>query len=156
MYHAYEEYLTELNEIKDRMYRVAYLYLRNETAALEAVDEAVFLSCKSIKKLKQPEYFKTWITRILINVCKKELRRLKRIETVDVFLEQGYVDYDSLPLKDAIAKLPQELQIIINLRYFNDFTLVETASILKLPQGTVATRQRKALSLLRLELEDEQ
>ena len=35
------------------------------------------------------------------------------------------------------------------------FALVETADILKLPQGTVATRQRRALSLLRLELEVE-
>ncbi len=65
------------------------------------------------------------------------------------------MDYDSLPLKDAISKLPDDLQIIIQLRYFNDYTLVETARILKLPQGTVATRQRKALSLLRLELEVE-
>ena len=58
-----------------------------------------------------------------------------------------------MPLKEAISKLPMDLQTIINLRYFNDYTLVETAQILKLPQGTVATRQRKALSLLKLELE---
>jgi len=33
---------------------------------------------------------------------------------------------------------------------------VETAQALGIPQGTAATRQRKALSLLRLELEEEE
>jgi RNA polymerase sigma-70 factor (ECF subfamily) len=41
------------------------------------------------------------------------------------------------------------------LRYFSGFTLVETARMLKIPQGTAASRQRKALKLLRLELEEE-
>lgn len=150
-----EKFITEFDSLKEQLYRFAYLYLRSETSALEAVDETVFLAYKNIRKLKQPEYFKTWITRILINVCKKELKHAKRVAPIEEIPEQVFEDYDSLPLKDAINKLPEELQVIINLRYFNDYTLVETAEILKLPQGTVATRQRKALALLRLELEVE-
>lgn len=150
-----DKFITEFESLKEQLFRVAFLYLRNETAAIEAVDETVYLAYKNLKKLKHPEYFKTWMTRILINVCKKELKRAKKITSIEEAPEQTHFDYDSLPLKDAIAKLPQELQIIINLRYFNAYTLVETAEILKLPQGTVATRQRKALALLRLELEVE-
>jgi len=150
-----EKFILEFDTIKEQLYRFAYLYLRSEASALEAVDEAVFLAYKNIRKLRQSEYFKTWITRILINVCKKELKRTKRELPIEDLPEQTHLDYDSLPLKDAIAKLPENLQIIINLRYFNEYTLVETADILKLPQGTVATRQRKALSLLKLELEVE-
>jgi RNA polymerase sigma-70 factor (ECF subfamily) len=148
-----EKFITEFDSLKEQLYRFAYLYLRNEALALEAVDETVFLAYKSIRKLRQPVYFKTWITRILINVCKKELRHAKLTAPFEEAVEPAQEDYDTLPLKDAIAKLPEELQIIINLRYFNEYTLVETAEILKLPQGTVATRQRKALALLRLELE---
>jgi RNA polymerase sigma-70 factor (ECF subfamily) len=150
-----DRFISEFNTLKGQLYRMAYLYLRSEAAALEAVDEAAYLAYKNIRKLKHPEYLKTWITRILINVCNKELKHLKRVAPLEEVLEQSHIDYDSLPLREAIAKLPSELQIIINLRYFNDYTLVETAEILKLPQGTVATRQRKALALLRLELEAE-
>ncbi|BCJ99677.1 sigma-70 family RNA polymerase sigma factor [Anaerocolumna chitinilytica] len=150
-----DKFIAEFDQIKGSLYRIAFVYLNNEAASLDAVDEAVYLAYKNLKKLRQPEYFKTWITRILINVCKKELRRTKRLELYDDIAEQLCEDYDSLPLKDAIASLPQELQDIINLRFFNDYTLAETAQILKIPQGTVATRQRKALSLLRLELEAE-
>lgn len=150
-----EIFITEFDSLKKQLYRIAYLYLRSETTALEAVDETVYLAYKNLHKLKQPEYFKTWITRILINVCNKELRHIKKSVSIEEAPEQFQEDYDTLPLKDAIARLPRELQIIINLRYFNNYTLTETAKILKLPQGTVATRQRKALALLRLELEVE-
>ncbi|MDF2537056.1 MAG: polymerase subunit sigma-24 [Herbinix sp.] len=148
-----EKFIIEFDNIKQQLYRFAYLYLKSDASALEAVDETVYLAYINIKKLRKSEYFKTWITRILINVCKKELSRTKRMIPIDNLPEQSHVEFDSLPLKDAIDNLPVELKIIIYLRYFNYYTLVETAEILKLPQGTVATRQRKALSLLKLELE---
>jgi len=150
-----EQFISEFDAIKQQLYRFAYLYLKSEASALEAVDETVFLAYKNIKKLKHPQFFKTWMTRILINICKKELKRMKKVASFEEVPEVARQDYDSLPLKEAISKLPEELQLIINLRYFNAYTLVETANILKLPQGTVATRQRKALLLLRLEMEDE-
>ncbi len=65
-------------------------------------------------------------------------------------------EFDSLPLKEAMRRLPKELKDVVILRYFTGYTLVETAQALGIPQGTAATRQRKALSLLRLELEEEE
>ena len=41
------------------------------------------------------------------------------------------------------------------LRYFAGYTQAETARALNIPQGTAATRQRRALQLLRLELGEE-
>ena len=64
-------------------------------------------------------------------------------------------EFDSLPLKEAVKRLPKELKDVIILRYFSGFTLAETAQMLKIPQGTAASRQRKALKLLRLELDEE-
>ena len=64
-------------------------------------------------------------------------------------------DYDGLPLREAVAKLPAPLREVVTLRYFADCTLEETARVLAIPRGTVATRQRRALALLRLELEEE-
>ena len=150
-----DKFITEIDSIKHRLYRIAYIYLKSEAEALEAVDETIFRAYKNLRQLKHSEYFKTWTTSILINVCRKELRRLRKNDRQAEIPVREQVDFDSLPLKDAIDRLPEELQIIINLRYFNGYTLAETAGILKLPQGTVATRQRKALSLLRLELEVE-
>jgi len=51
--------------------------------------------------------------------------------------------------------LPEELQDVIILRYFSDYTLTQTAESLGIPQGTVVTRQRRGLKLLKLELAEE-
>lgn len=143
-----------VSEQKTRLYRIAYLYLGNEASALEVVDEAVYKALKSLKNLRQPEYFNTWLIRIIINECKKEYNRLKRIRPAEYLPDESYNDYnyDALPLKEAILHLPQELRTIIILRYFSGYTLSQTAESLSIPQGTVVTRQRRALKLLKLEL----
>lgn len=150
-----EEFALHIEEIKYKLYRTALLYLGNETLAADAVDESVYKALCSLRKLRQPEYFDTWMIRILINECYKELKRQKQRGSFEEFPETAKEDFDGLPLKEAIAKLPKELKEVIILRYFSGYTLVETASILKIPQGTTASRQRRALSLLRLELEEE-
>lgn len=153
-----KDFVARVEALKKRLYKIAYLYLGNESNALEAVDETVYKGLKSLSKLRQPEYFDTWITRILINECKKELKRLARIYpeeylTKDTFEEYNY---DVLSLKEAINKLPEKLRVVVILRYFSDYTLSQTAQSLNIPQGTVVTRQRRALQILKLELLEEE
>ena len=142
--------------IKARLYRTAYLYLGSEADALEAVDEAVYQALRNLGKLRQEDLFETWLTRILINECHRELRRRRRISGEEALPETAGPDaYDHLPLKDAVARLPETLRAVVILRYFTGYTQGETAAALDIPQGTVATRQRRALELLRLELGEE-
>ena len=55
-----------------------------------------------------------------------------------------------------MAALPEPLRAVVVLRYFTGLTLEETAAALKIPRGTVSTRQKRALELLRLELTEEE
>ena len=151
-----EEFAVCVEGIRGKLYKTALVYLGNEVSALDAVDEAVYKALCSHRKLRQPEYFDTWITRILINECHNELRRQKRFRPLEELPETAVEEFDSLPLKEAMRRLPKELKDVVILRYFTGYTLVETAMALGIPQGTAATRQRKALSLLRLELEEEE
>jgi RNA polymerase sigma-70 factor (ECF subfamily) len=128
--------------------------MNDQTLAIDVLDEAYYKAYVNRKKLKNPEYLKTWFTRILINECLQALRKNKRIILMDQVPEESIEDYDSLPLKMAISKLPEELSKIIYLRYYGGYTLNETAEILEIPLGTVATRERKALGLIRLELSE--
>ncbi|WP_156990180.1 sigma-70 family RNA polymerase sigma factor [Caproicibacter fermentans] len=141
--------------MKRRLYRIAFGYLGNENSALEAVDEAIFRGYGARKKLRRKEFFETWMTRILINVCKKELKRGKRETSVETIPEQAREQYDALPLKEAVRRLPEELRSVVVLRYYAGLTVAETAQRLGIPQGTAATRQRRALELLRLELKED-
>lgn len=151
-----EEFARRIEQIRMKLYKTALLYLGNETQACDALDEAVYKALRGHWKLRHPEYFDTWITRILINECHNEQRRMKRLHPLEELPETAVEDFDSLPLREALQKLPKVLKEVVILRYFAGYTLAETAAALRIPQGTAATRQRKALQLLRLELGEEE
>ena len=151
-----DEFARRTEAIRARLYRTAYLYLGSKADALEAVDEAVYQALRALKKLREPAFFETWLTRIVLNECRRELRRRSRLAPEEALPDSADpVDYDALPLKEAIRRLPEELRTVIILRFFAGYTQAETAAALDIPQGTAATRQRRALELLRLELGEE-
>lgn len=150
-----EEFARRVELVRTKLYKTALTYLGSEAMAIDAVDEAVYKALCGKWKLRQPEFFETWITRILINECRNELRRQKRYQPLDGSPETASEVYDALPLKEALRRLPKELKDVIILRFFGGYTVAETAQTLHIPVGTVATRQRKALQLLRLELDEE-
>ena len=150
-----EEFAKRVELVRTKLYKTALTYLGSEALAMDAVDEAVYKALCGKWKLRQPEFFDTWITRILINECHNELRRQKRFCFVEELPETATEEFDALPLKEALRCLPKDLKDVIILRFFGGYTVAETAQTLHIPAGTVATRQRKALQLLRLELEEE-
>ncbi len=150
-----EMFTQRVEKARQKLYKTAIVYMGSHSAAMDVLDEAIYKAWCAKNKLRQEMYFNTWITRILINECHNELRRQKRLHPIEELPEMAAEFYDRLPLKEAIGRLPKDLKDVIILRYFSGFTLVETAKMLKIPQGTAASRQRKALQLLRLELDEE-
>ena len=150
-----EEFAKRVESVRTKLYKTALTYLGSEALAMDAVDEAVYKALCGKWKLRQPEFFDTWITRILINECHNERRRQKRFPPLEELPETAAKEFDSLPLTEALRRLPKDLKDVIILRFFAGYTVAETAQTLHIPAGTVATRQRKALQLLRLELEEE-
>ena len=150
-----EAFAERITSVRTKLYKTALTYLGSAAMAMDAVDEAVYKALCGKHKLRQPEYFDTWITRILINECHNELRRQKRHCPLDELPETASEEFDALPLKEALGRLPKALKDVVILRYFAGYTLSETAQTLQIPVGTAATRQRKALALLRLELQEE-
>lgn len=145
-------------EHKIQMYKIAYSYFKNEQDALEAIQETVYRAYNNLHKLKQQQYFKTWLLRILINYCIDENKRIKKstmlVETADISQE---VDInDKLELNQAISKLNSKYKTIIVLKYFEDLTINDIAFIMEKPVGTIKTWLNKALSELRIILREEE
>ena len=53
------------------MYKVARGILDNDEDAADAMQDTILTCFEKIHTLKNPEYFKTWMIRILINECIK-------------------------------------------------------------------------------------
>ena len=152
----HDEFARRAEALRARLYRTAYLYLGSEADALEAVDEGVYQALRALKQLREPDFFETWLTRIVLNQCHRELRRRKRLAGEESLPDTaGPDDYEHLPLREAVRRLPEELRSVVILRFFSGYTQAETAAALNIPQGTAATRQKRALALLKLELGEE-
>lgn len=150
-----DTFARRVEEVRHRLYKTALLYLGDESAAMDVLDETVYKALKASSTLQEEDFFTTWITRILLNECSNERKRRGRFVALDALPETASEQFDTLPLREAVRRLPVELKQVVILRFFSTYTLRETAEVLHVPLGTVATRQRRALSLLRLDLDEE-
>lgn len=138
---------------KQDLYRVAKGILKSDFDAADAIQETIISAYSNISSLKDDQYFKTWIIRILINQCSRILRNAKQTVSIDEITELAATDrYPSD--NDAavfINMLVPDLRYVIILYYYEDFSVKEIAGILKIPQGTVKSRlQRARAKLLQL------
>jgi RNA polymerase sigma-70 factor (TIGR02954 family) len=139
-----------ISSYKEQLYRIAYSYLKNETEALEAIQEVTFRAYKGIKKLKQASYFKTWIIRIMINYCIDEQRKRKRLVFTEKEIAAANVDNTTnIAMQAAVYKLKANYQKVIILKYYEDLTLQQIANVLEKPEGTIKTWLHKALKQLK-------
>ena len=64
---------------KQDYYKLAYVYMKNEADALDALSDMVVILYENIHQLKRDEAFYSWSKTILINCCKKILNKRKKI-----------------------------------------------------------------------------
>ena len=136
----------------DSLYRISMAMLRNEHDAEDAVHDAILSAYQNRHKLRSEEYFGTWLTRILINECKKQLRyRKRRADIASEINDKEPRDdpYLSLEISDAINRLPEKIQLTVILYYFEDHSIKEIKSILRVPEGTVKSRLAAGRKLLK-------
>lgn len=132
---------------KAMLYRVGFSMLNSDEDTADAIQETLISAYKSIHKLRDNQYFKTWLVRIMINECKKVLRNRKRQVTIENMKnpETVYEEYCiENELKPYIEQLNSKLQQVIQLKYYEDFKISEIKKILNIPESTVKTRLSKA------------
>ncbi len=149
-----------IHENKDYLYKVSFLYTKNETDALEVLDETVYKSYVSISKLKKPENFKTWITQILINTAINFIRLRNRVLFIeDVNLCEEYIIENNkdreLDLKEALNELKEKSSEILRLRYIEDMKISDISQKVNMPEATVKTNMRRSLKKLKDKLGDD-
>jgi len=124
------------------------------------VGQEVFIRVyKNIHQFKGDASFKTWITRIAINLSLNELKKRKRlfsrfITTDDtVKFEKNIITQDVQDIKEMVQKGIGELDVkfrsVLVLRLIQGYSTKETAAILEIPQGTVLSRLNTAQKKLK-------
>lgn len=144
-----------IEENQDKLYRIAFSYVKNEDLALDIVQESIEKALRNIKTLKHEEYVKTWFYRILINESLGYIRRNKnttlcQVEDLKDDIEwNDNITIEGIDLYNNIGKLKEKLRTVIILRFFEDLKIEEIARITKTSPNTVKSRIYKGLEELK-------
>ncbi|MDM5190219.1 sigma-70 family RNA polymerase sigma factor [Bacillus sp. DX4.1] len=149
-----EAFIEAIDTIMPQMYKVAKVRLKSEEDIGDAIQETILAAFTNLKKLKEPRYFKTWITKVLINKCNDMIRKNKVLYVEDygeVGIEHATKEgvEQKLEFEDVLSHLNVEYRLVIVLYYVNKFTTKEIAEVLSEKEGTIKSRLSRARQQLK-------
>lgn len=132
------------------MYKIARSYLKNDEDAADAIQDAILSCYENLPCLKKNSYFKTWLTRILINKCNDILHRKKRLLCTDTLPDTPVYEEDFVNAEwnQLLAPLDEKYRLILLLYYMEGFSTRDISEILNLKVSTVKTRLQRARQIL--------
>ncbi|MGE8036630.1 RNA polymerase subunit sigma-70 [Lysinibacillus sp. KCTC 33748] len=147
-----------IEQEQHKLYRMAYVYVQNENDAVEVFQQTIIRAYEGLPQLKDPQYFSTWLTRIIINCCKTYLAKKNSVQLVEPHTLEDlnstsptYIE-EELDLWHALCKLEEKYKTVLLLRFYQDYSVKDIAVILQCPEGTVKTHIRRGLQALRQQL----
>ncbi|WP_059172318.1 sigma-70 family RNA polymerase sigma factor [Bacillus sp. FJAT-27445] len=151
-----------LQQHYERIYRTAYVYVHNEEDALDVVQEATYQAFTSIHSLKNPEYFMTWLTRIVIRCSGHLLKRKSNVVPLSDEIisnlpgQENPKIEESLQLLNAIGQLRENYRTVIVLFYYYDYSIKMISSVMEIPESTVKTYLSRGKAELKKSYKDEE
>lgn len=152
-----EEFTAEVLKAEKSLYHIAKSILKNDEDCADAMQNAILSAYQKLHTLKKEAFFKTWITRILINESYQMIRSRK--------VQVSYGDYmDSREAEDktryselylTVMELSENYRIPFVLHYVEGYSVKEIGSILKLSESAVKVRLHRARNLMKERLKGE-
>lgn len=161
-------YAELMGRYRDSIYFMLLKMVNNKVDAEDLTIEAFTKAFKNLSLYSPSFAFSTWLFKIATNNCIDFLRK-KRSDIVSIDAPTGDSDQDnSLPLpsdgldpeeelikeqklvlmRDIVEKLKPRYRMLIELRYFKEYSYEEISSVLEIPVGTVKAQLFRARELL--------
>lgn len=148
----------ELAEICQREFGrlVGLLALRvgDQRIAEELAQDALLALCRKWPAVDRPE---AWLTRVALNRSHSYLRRLLAQRRAyarhgeDDRVARAPASADVVTVREAVSRLPRRQQVAVILRFYEQLSVAETATVMGCPPGTVRSLTSRALQRLRAE-----
>lgn len=129
------------------LYRFALCTMRHQQDAEDAVSETIIAAYENLAKLKKEEAFRSWLFKVLVNICKKKWAKEKNrepfsereepAEEIDLALRED--------IKIAFSSVSEEEQLIVAMSVFGGYNSTEIGETLVMNASTVRSKRKRAL-----------
>ncbi|MBN1450317.1 MAG: sigma-70 family RNA polymerase sigma factor [Anaerolineales bacterium] len=156
------------------LFRIALNILGDEDTAADATQQAFLSAFRNLRAFRGGS-LRSWLSRIVVNACYDELRRISRAKNVplqiynedDEEMEPTSWLADPNPSPEARAEtnelldtiqvclqaLPEHYRLVVQLVDVEGLSYEETAAVLDIPTGTIKSRLARARNFLRTSLQ---
>ena len=141
---------------QERLWKYAYRLTSDNQAASDVTQQAWIGIIKGIRRLNDPANFKPWAYRITTNkaanwIKKKTKERKLSIEDID---DQEQKVQNETGIKELLNKLDIKKRAVLNMYYFEELSVSQISTALRIPKGTVKSRLANARNELKFLYEE--
>jgi RNA polymerase sigma-70 factor (ECF subfamily) len=131
---------------QERLWKYAYRLTSDNQAAWDVTQQSWLGIIKGLRKLHDPANFKPWAYRITTNKAINWIKKNKKIKklSLDDVHEQHQENNEDTGVKELLGKLDIKKQAVLSLYYFEQLTVSEISTALRIPKGTVKSRLANA------------
>ncbi len=135
-----ETFEASVKDMVQTLYRISCSQLSIEADREDAVQEALRRAWEKRASLKNESFFRTWMVRILLNVCYDIQKERKRMIPTADFPDMAVPAGNRVNLLECLFRLEERERMPVLLYYIEGYNIQQVASILRIPQGTVKSR----------------
>ncbi len=143
---------------QDNLYIIAFNVCKNAEDAKDVVQDTFIQYYSAKKEFDNEQHIRAWLIRVAINKAKNVSSTFwrKNKMSLEDYMETLVFDTpQSEELFETVMHLPEKYRIVIHLFYYEDYSVHEIASILKLSESNVKVRLSRARTLLKEKLQEE-
>ena len=156
-------YAELVNRYRGGLQRYALHLLGNREEAEEALQDSLLRAYRAIRRCQQPERFRAWLVRILVNRCRTRLSRtappvrdVERDSALDNASVPPAVDHATWgeEIQRALGALATDQREAFLLRHVEEFSYGEMAELTGASVPALKMRVSRACERLRAELRE--
>lgn len=149
-----EQFSAKILAAEQSLYRVAKSLLNNDEDCADAIQNAILKAYSKLYTLKNENYFKTWMTRIVINESYAILREKKKLVSYEEYMTDEAITEEEpySQVFEEITRLKDTYRVPFVLHYVEGYSAAEISKMLGISEGTVKTRLYRARNQLKEQL----
>jgi RNA polymerase sigma-70 factor (ECF subfamily) len=150
-----DDFAAVVRDHQSMVFGMALHFLRDRPAAEEVAQDVFVLLHRNLATLQSPDHITFWLRKVTSHRCIDYSRRHRRHQ---ISLEDAPEPHVDAPRRDPmlarrlrqlVASLPEKARMVVILRYQEDLTPIEIASVLTMPVATVKSHLQRSLAMLR-------